>query len=357
VIGSLWLTKGRLALVGVLAAAALLISLHAVGNSGRFSAPSRSATEVGPDYRSVQPFLAGKSLYVSDDTQAEKWAKRNRATRWMAPILTTPQARWVNSEADLPSLAAAAREAKAAGTVIVTVAYAIPDRGCAGSKEGVASAADYRRFIAGMAGALSGSQAVVVLEPDAVAADCYDAARGEMLAAATTALTAAGQHVFIDAGHSGWRLSGEVAQRLIASGITEADGFAVNVASRATVAQARQFGEELSSLVGGRSFVVDTSRNGVGQEANANGDLVWCNPAKQALGPRPSTTTVGRNVGLLWIKNPGESDGNWDGCGDETAYPGLFSPRQARSLIASASWVGTDAKKALPEAEELPWTR
>lgn len=329
---------------------------HAMGNVAS-SADPEGTQRVGPAYRTVAPFLSGRTLYASDDLQAATWAKENRSTAWLAPILRTPQARWVNSTSDLPSLTRAAKRAQAAGSVLVAVAYNIPDRGCAGGKEGAATPEAYRDFIVGMARALAGTQAVVILEPDAVPADCFSAERGRSLAEATDILTQAKQHVFIDAGHSGWRHSGEIAQRLIDSGITQADGFSVNVASRAALAQAQAYGEELSPLVGGRGFIVDTSRNGQGQVMDESGNVVWCNPPVQGLGTRPSTEPVGHNVAQLWIKNPGESDGNWEGCGDETAYPGLFSPRQARQLISSAPWVSAAQKADLPAMSTLPRAR
>jgi endoglucanase len=64
----------------------------------------------------------------------------------------------------------------------------------------------------------------------------------------------------VDAGHSRWRSTGETAERLIASGINRAEGFSVNVSNRQSTAEAQQWGLELSDLVGGRQFVIDTSR-------------------------------------------------------------------------------------------------
>jgi integrase/DNA-binding transcriptional regulator YhcF (GntR family) len=101
-----------------------------------------------------------------------------------------------------------------------------------------------------------------------------------------------------------------------AAGIADAEGFAVNVSNRQTTAASAAWGRELSDLVGHRPFVVDVSRNGIGPPPDGpDGTAQWCNPAHQALGVAPTTRTGIRGVdALLWIKRPGESDGE---CGGE----------------------------------------
>ena len=104
------------------------------------------------------------------------------------------------------------------------------------------------------------------------------------------------------------------------------------------------FGEELSELVGGRDYIVDSSRNGStatgADPASLSND--WCNRPDQALGVQEVGTPDARRwphlAAQLWIKLPGESDGNAQvfprqDCHGETAPPGEFSPRQARELI------------------------
>src|SRR5207253_4460295 len=73
------------------------------------------------------------------------------------------------------------------------------------------------------------------------------------------------------------------------------------------------YGAAISAGVGGKHFVFDTSRNGLGP-----GDT-WCNPAGRALGTAPTVNTGKTLVdAVLWIKRPGESDGacnGWSGGG------------------------------------------
>ena len=58
--------------------------------------------------------------------------------------------------------------------------------------------------------------------------------------------------------------------------------------------------------------MIDTSRNGRGAvTGDTNGGPGWCNPPGRGLG-QPPTTRTGQPLvdAFLWIKRPGESDGN-----------------------------------------------
>jgi endoglucanase len=293
-----------------------------------------------------QPF-DGARLFADPDTAAARWQRAHPGADWLDPVTRTPQARWVNGPEDLAPLPGLARRAAARGELPVLVAYWIPNRGCASYREGAPSSAAYDGWTRNLARALGRTRAVVVLEPDAIPASCFDAARAAQLARAVRTLSRAGHSVYLDAGHSAWKPSGETADRLLASGIADAEGFAVNVSNRQTTRSAQAWGLELSDLVGHRPFVVDVSRNGLGSPPDEPGrDDEWCNPARQALGEAPTTRTGAPAVdALLWIKRPGESDGV---CGGETTY--LFSPRQARTLIAHSPNLPARARRAAVDA-------
>ncbi len=108
------------------------------------------------------------------------------------------------------------------------------------------------------------------------------------------------------------------------------------------------------SILGGveptTTFVIDTSRNGVGPWQYPP-DVYpepedWCNPPDRGLGVRPTTDTGSDLVdAFLWIKVPGESDGQCfrgtDGPldparGIEDPAAGQWFPQQAHELIAFA---------------------
>lgn len=308
--------------------------------------PDRAAVT----YRPLNHPFQGAKLAVDPDSEVARYERANGAG-WLDPIADQPQAHWVNSPQDvdtLPVLLAAARDQDA---LPVLVAYWVPNRGCTNNKQGAPTPAAYQAWIDSIIARLGTTRAVVILEPDAVPADCFDASRGQVLARAVRQLSAAGQSVYIDAGHPGWKSTGQTAERLLASGIADAEGFAVNLSNRQTTAASIAWGRELSDLVGKRPFVVDVSRNGIGPPPNGPGGAAqWCNPTHQALGVAPTTQTGARDVdALLWIKRPGESDGK---CGGETSY--FFSPRQARELIVNSPHVAPAAREAAAAATAPP---
>ncbi|MHC3000066.1 glycoside hydrolase family 6 protein [Microbacterium sp. HJ5] len=110
-----------------------------------------------------------------------------------------------------------------------------------------------------------------------------------------------------------------------------------------------------ASILGGvepaTSFVIDTSRNGLGPWDYPEGVYAahedWCNPPDRGLGLRPTTETgVPLVDAYLWIKVPRESDGK---CFRGTAGPldpergiedpaaGQWFAEQARELVALAN--------------------
>jgi endoglucanase len=298
----------------------------------------------GESYAPLRHPFRGATLLVDADSPAARWRDDHDAA-WLDPIADTPQARWLTGPDDLAELGPVLEAARKRKALPVVVIYHIPNLDCAGPSAGGAADADaYARFIERTVEVLGNSGSAVILEPDAVAAECFDAARAAMLTDATRVLAEAGHHVFLDAGHPRWRGPAETAERLRQSGITRAEGFSVNVSNRQSTADSHRWGLALSSLVGDREMVIDTSRNGLPAPA----DDQWCNASPQGLG-QPPTTDPGleRVAALLWIKSPGESDGP---CGRDEPPAGVFSPAQARDLIANAPWLPAAARQAATEA-------
>lgn len=204
--------------------------------------------------------------------------------------------------------------------------------------------------------------------------------------------------VYLDGTHSGWLSVGDVADRLMRANVGAADGFFLNVSNFETTSRQLRFGRWVSQCVdlatrGGVApascpsqygpadpqdestwhrtddafaslyaargltpdaarmphFVVDTSRNGRGpwvpEQAFAEPET-WCNPLDRGLGGRPTTVT-GEPLAdaFLWVKVPGESDGE---CHRGTPGPtdpargvvdppaGAWFPDLARELVANA---------------------
>jgi endoglucanase len=304
-------------------------------------------------YAPLQHPFRGARLFVDDQTAGARW-QRDQGADWLDPITTQPQARWLNGPQDLAKLPALAARARRQRALPVLVAYYLPNRGCSSSSDqGAPTSRDYRRWIDRLVGHLGSTRAAIVVEPDAVAADCFDARRAILLKHTVRRLAGAGQYVYLDAGHARWRSTGEMAQRLLRAGIQYAQGFSVNVANRQTTKQSYRWGRELSDLLGDREFVIDTSRNGLGPPPDdPDRDDEWCNPQHQGLGQAPTTrTSLPGLAALLWIKLPGESDGI---CGGETTY--LFSPVQAQRLIVNSPFVPAEARRLAAAAEVPPAT-
>jgi endoglucanase len=208
--------------------------------------------------------------------------------------------------------------------------------------------------------------------------------------------------VYLDGTHSAWLGSGDAAHRLIQAGVARADGFFLNVSNYRLTEHLVKYGQWTSDCIRlattswwqvewcasqyfpanpndfstwgltdaaydqafadtgvGRDaaaqahFVVDTSRNGRGPwTPPAYPDPQdWCNPPDRGVGPRPTADTGNPLVdAYLWIKIPGESDGECTrglGPGGSTVDPewGLVDPAAGRWFPEMALEL---AKNAVP---------
>ncbi|HEU0296289.1 MAG TPA: glycoside hydrolase family 6 protein [Anaerolineales bacterium] len=176
--------------------------------------------------------------------------------------------------------------------------------------------------------------------------------------------------VYLDATHSAWLGAGDAADRLIQAGVADADGFFLNVSNYQLNSRLEKYGAWISKCIAFAShpsswgqghsewcasqyhpaspddfstwgltdqwyrdnvesqtgwysesilkrFVIDTSRNGQGPWPGISGHPAsdpatqdWCNPPDRGLGFRPTANTGLTLVdAYLWVKIPGESDG------------------------------------------------
>jgi len=226
-----------------------------------------------------------------------------------------------------------------AGQVPVLVAYNIPHRDCGSySAGGVRDQQAYASWISKVANGIGNRDAIVLLEPDALAAmDCLSkeaqAERIDMLRSSVATLkTLGGAKVYLDAGHPEWQSTDVMAARLKLAGLNEADGFSLNVSNFTSTEKNIAYGAELSRKTNNAHFVVDTSRNGNGSALN----FEWCNPTGVKTGVNPTLST-GQNLvdAYLWVKAPGGSDGT---CGAQqlgTAAPpaGEWWPQYALTIL------------------------
>jgi endoglucanase len=267
--------------------------------------------------------LAGERLYVDPNSparrQAETWKKsRPQDAALIERIANQPVAKWMGSWVNniQREVNQAVSTITRSGALPVFVAYNIPSRDCGSYSAGGAKSADaYRSWITAFAKGIGGKRSVVILEPDALAGmDCLDAARRQervaLIREAVLTLKAQGGAVYIDAGHAKWHSAAVMAGRLKEAGIADAAGFALNVSNTHATTANVAYGEQLSRLLGGKHFIIDTSRNGV----PTSDPREWCNPSGRALGVAPTTNTGHPLVdAFLWVKQPGESDGTCAG--------------------------------------------
>lgn len=226
------------------------------------------------------------------------------------------------------------------------VAYNIPNRDCGQYSAGGASKADeYKQWISDFARGIGDRKAAVILEPDALPLlkkeGCLPEAaqkeRIELIKFAVHTLESwANTWVYMDAGHPGWVPVDEMAGRLKAAGIDEADGFSLNVSNYKSTDECMAYGKKLSAALGGKHFVIDTSRNGNGgPKVDGDSEASWCNPDGRALGSPPTSDTKEPLCdAFLWIKKPGESDGTCNG----GPKAGDFWQERALDLAKRAKW-------------------
>lgn len=277
-------------------------------------------------------------LYVDPSSQAAAWLQAHpdspAASVIRSRIADQPTAKWFGAwSGDIKSAVDQyVSAANADHKVPILVAYNLPQRDCGGqSAGGLATAADYAQWIHGFAAGIADRPALVVLEPDGLAqmdsclGPAQQHARLHMLARAVSTLQSSTVAVYLDAGHANWVPAPEMARRLEEAGVKEAKGFSLNVSNFDTTDVETAYGHQINDALGRpKPFVVDTSRNGNGSAGD------WCNPAGRKLGPTPRP--AGNGELLLWLKAPGESDGDC-GVGAGTSA-GEFVPRLAMDLIS-----------------------
>ena len=298
------------------------------GGSGSSTAPDRTDAS----RRRTQGALAGMELYVNPDGHARQAAsmlrvtgKKEQAQKIDERIGNRPSAIWLTTVPAEVYMQARAitEEATGQGKMPVLVAYNLPERDCGLYSSGGATNIDtYLQWLGSFAAGIGDREAVVILEPDAIAHSLEGCSgskpteeRYRLLAEAVKILKRQpAVRVYLDAGNASWIEDlNALAGALRASGIDMADGFSLNVANFETTERSTQYGKELSRRLDGRHFVLDTSRNGAGPPTGSSDPRShrnWCNPTEARLGAPPTTDTGNSVVDAhLWIKQPGDSDG------------------------------------------------
>ncbi len=333
---------GSLALSGALFGSLLSGCGGTQPEAARPSSPSSSASgdaaAEGPLTDAPRPAKAtnnpfqGMKLWIDPDSLSMLTANSLRKkdpekAKVLDKIAQQPQALWVGHwNKDVKRyIEYVIGKSKADGAAPIFVLYNVPGRDCNqhSSAGAIATADAYRRWIRKIAAAAGQEKVVFVLEPDALGLldknennqQCLTKEQqDERVAIISDAVRVLRQNpnaaVYLDAGHAHWAPAPVMAERLKRAGIEDAHGFALNTSNYVWDAENIKFGHELSKLVGGAPFILDSSRNGNGHTEK----LDWCNPPGRKLGKLPTLETGDPLVhAFLWLKRPGESDGECNG--------------------------------------------
>lgn len=274
--------------------------------------------------------LVGAKLFV--DPQSLAMLQMNALThtdpakaRLLEKIAYQPQGLWMGEwNTDIfRAVDHFVERAKADGSVPILIAYNIPNRDCGQySQGGLSSKEAYQRWIRNVAAGIGKDKAVIILEPDALGhfQECLsDEQKEERLFLLSDAVRVLRQNpnaaVYLDAGHPRWQPVTEISMRLELAGVEYANGFAINVSNYIGTEECVKYGNDVSAALGGKHYVIDTSRNGAGPYEDAKTEEeTWCNPPGRKIGLPPTTNTgVPACDGFLWLKRPGESDGECQG--------------------------------------------
>ncbi|WP_374405767.1 glycoside hydrolase family 6 protein [Pelagerythrobacter sp.] len=235
-----------------------------------------------------------------------------------------------------------------------------------------------------------------IAEPDEAAAERFSSLGAAVGILADLPRT----RVYLDGTGSSWLAPGETVDRLARANIAQADGFFLNVSNFESDARVTHYARWVSDClalvtagaIGPRECpsqydpadfadvatwgatdaaydalfaaaglardpasqkraIVDSSRNGTGSWSPPEGKYsdaeVWCNPPDRGLGRRPTLDSGDPYVdAFLWIKIPGESDGE---CYRGTAGP--MDPERGVEAPRAGGWFAAQARELIRYAE------
>ncbi len=292
--------------------------------------------------KSVTPYWVDPRSNAARQADAYREDGKGRQAEQMRKIAGQPVAEWIGTEDPGGQTRKVVGAAAKADREALLVLYNLPHRDCGQySKGGAPDAGAYRAWLDQVVKGIGKRAATVIVEPDAIphvlmegcTPEQFQPERFRLLNEAVGKLKSLPRtKVYLDAGNPDWvRDPGGLVEPMKRAGIDKADGFSLNVSNYQTTESNAAYGRKFSPMVGNKPFVIDTSRNGNGPVAGAGADEeAWCNPPGRALGEAPTTKTGDKLIdGYLWIKRPGESDGECKG----GPKAGQWWPKYALGLV------------------------
>ena len=304
--------------------------------------------------------LAGARLFVDPRSEVANAAKQDPALKVIADQPGTARfgvfsytSPYVGNIATAVSRYLTRAAMTSPGTVPLISTYTLT-HGARGNGDSPAQVAGYHSFINGFAQGIGTFRAVLFLEIDAVITmpslnRVGQQTRINELAYAIDTLTADCPHlvIYLDAGAADALPARAAAGFLNRAGVSKIQGFFLNSTHFDWTSKEIRYGNKISSMTGGKHFVVNTGENGRGPLAPRNivkqGNEVLCNPIARGLGPKPTTHTGYPKVDAFeWTTNPGESGGQ---CHDQPGYElqgapptGAYWPAYAAMLVKYATF-------------------
>jgi endoglucanase len=299
--------------------------------------------------------LAGASFFVDPQSEPAHAAKADPTLNVIAREPGTARfGRFSFGKNGVPDIQTAVSRyltrasVQAPGTVPLLATYRILNGLCSGHRasDSPAEAASYHDFIEGFAQGIGSYRAVLFLEMDSIITmPCLSAhgkaVREHELADAINILAADCPHlvIYLDAGAGDALHTRDAARYLRRSGVANIQGFFLNSTHFDWTSHEMRYGRQISRMLGGKHFVINTGENGIGPQRPRDivhqGMEVLCNP-RAGLGPLPTATTGYRNVDMFaWTSNPGESGGQ---CVAGAPPTGQYWPAYAKALVQNADF-------------------
>ena len=315
-------TRARVS-AAVLGAALLLAACSSSGDGNKEGEGDKAGAGITQQPKEADPFWVNPEGNAAKQVASYVKGGKDDEAEQIRKIAQQPTGEWIGPENPEQEARGFTEAADKAGRTALLVLYNIPHRDCGQySQGGAADGNAYRTWIDGVAAGIGDRSATVILEPDAVlhlvdgcTKDEFHEERYDLLTGAIEKLKSLkNTKVYLDAGNAGWGHPDQIFEPLKWAGIAKADGFSVNVSNFYSTKDSITYGKQLSAKVGNKHFVIDTSRNGNGPYKDGDENERWCNPPGRALGETPTIKTADPLVdAYLWVKRPGESDGECKG--------------------------------------------
>jgi endoglucanase len=309
--------------------------------------PAAPLLPAGIDPRGVDPAapnpLLGLRFFVDRMEPAygtwRRWKRRGRESRansiWK--LAREPRFRWFGRFTS-PHMKKKLRgflnrvQCDQPGTVPLMVVMRHQGSRCGPDYRAGGAAADRRtrRWYDKFAGVVGDARVVIGFEPDSLGTlDCLARDRRrdrlEVLRYGVDRLSQLpNATIYLEAGASDWEPARATARKLRFIGIHKVRGFMLNATHHDWTRNNIRYGLDVSSRVGGKPFIVNTSYNGRGpihyrrwidrSRHRWRRINVWCHPGLRGLGPPPSTLTSHPKVdAYMYVNRPGFSAGSCNG--------------------------------------------